>query len=289
MSNLTEFLRNNEEKGQIRRENVFFGFSESPFRTKYDRRFYFLCQSRILILLDILRQYEMKYLRMVVVGKKGTGKTSLAQILTEQLIHDGAVTMKYYAPDNISGQEATLRIFMAALQLEWQANFDQSFQYLKEYFIHQAEIQKPIFLIMETNGADKPIYADFILYELIQLRYAEQPVFHLVWFTTEESLNMTNLISPLIEAVEKITDLTLHEMIGMIRYRCWVAGRGESPFSRSALKQIYLLTHGNPRQTICLCSLVLSETFNDKEPLCGAKQVYNAWHRWVAGFEIYLV
>jgi len=259
----------------------YFGFSESPFDYQSEVRFFYPAPSQFSILTHILRQYEQKFIRLMVLGKKTSGRTIMAQMLTALLEEENKVEVRYYYPQSFPLREMTLRVFMDALQLEWLEDFNQSLQYLKETFVHQAVIQKPYFLIMEQNTSQKRIFSDAVLYELLQLMHEGQPVFHLVWFAIEKPSGLKFLSPKAIDEYDHLPDMRYREMVGMIKYRCSVVGQKKPPFTQEALKQIFHLTNGNPGQTVRLCDFALNEALGERKRMCGIEEVNSAWRRWI--------
>jgi type II secretory pathway predicted ATPase ExeA len=217
---------------------------------------------------------------MLVVGKKATGKTSMAQVLAALLAQEQRVVVRNYFPQNFPNQEATLRILLSFLQVDWRGDFEQSFQHLKDVFVHQAVKNKPYFVMVEQNNAHELGFVDAIFHELLQLRQAGQPVFHLVWFANEKPTQTEYLFPQDIDEVLNLPNMTYREMVGLIRYRCQVVGQKHPPFTQEALKQIFHHTQGNPGLVISLCDFALDETLGEIKNICGVEQVDTAWYRW---------
>ena len=269
------------EKETVVSRTGYFGFTEGPFDYCSNTRFFYPAPSRLNILTKILDQYEKKLIRMMIVGKCGSGKTSMAQKLTAFLAEAEKVEIMHYFPLIIPHQELTLLLFLEALQLDWQVNYERSLQYLKDYLIQRAAIQNPIFIIVEDNIPHKPIFADSILYELLQLRYETEPVFHIVWFAAEKPLKIKYVLPDDMDEYVNLSDMTYREMAGMIKYRCQLAGRKKPLFTKEALKQIYHLTNGQPGLTIRLCDFAIDEAVSERKHMCGIEEVQTAWDKWV--------
>jgi type II secretory pathway predicted ATPase ExeA len=279
----SEQTMNNETKEIIpysQNRNEHFGFLDSPFDYQSQIRFFFSAPSRQRIMDKILSRYQDNFISLLIVGRQGTGKTHLAQVFTSVLSNEDKVVLKYYAPLEIPGRDENLKMLLEAFDLEWQYSYDRSFQALKDFLVHQVEIHKPVFLIV-YQGRPKRIFANEHIFDLLNLRYAGQPVLHIVWLTAALQLGLDYIFPRLIENTEYLRDMKYREMAGMIKFRSQVSGRKTSPFTTEALKCIHRLTHGNPGKVIRLCDFALDEAYFERNFICAVENVEKAWETWI--------
>ena len=275
-------LDDDESREPFLSDYRYFGFKTPPFGFRLDVNNFIPVPSRFSLLVLILRKHEKSFIRWLIIGKAGTGKTSMAKVLTALLEGEGHVLVMNLFMPNSSRLEDVLRTIFGQLQLEWQKNVEQSLQFLKDKFIHQAEIGKPYFMLVDNDLTDLPAYADTILSELLQLRYADQPVCHLVWFDVEVPDKKKYRFIEFMEKQKAIQDLTFREMNTLIQHRCEKAGRKDVPFTRDAILRIFYYTNGNPKLTVRLCDSVMDETVGQKKAICDVEDVDNA-HKWIYG------
>ena len=259
------------------------GFKYFPFDYQFDVRFFYPAPSRMTILTHILDSCHRGFVRMCLIGKKGSGKTTLAMMLSALLEQENKVELRYYSPQEFRDYEPTLKMLVFAFGLEWQGDVEQNLQRLKDALIHQYEIGKPYFLIIEQYRPEGYIHAISILRELANVYIRHDPAFHFIWLADELPSSQPSQVTRNCEQVINLTDMSYREMAGMIRYRCRVAGRKKPIFTTDALKNIFHLSHGNPGLALRLCDFALYEMASDNKTLLGVKEVEGAC-RWIFEF-----
>jgi type II secretory pathway predicted ATPase ExeA len=254
----------------------YFHFIEPPFGYRYDVRFFYPAPSRISILTKILSQSKHDFVSVMVLGESGTGKTILANNLMASLEKDNRVTVRYYVPQDIPNLEMNMQLLFDDLKLEWQESYDKSLKYLIAQFTRQTKIGTPYFLIVEDNFSRKLLQPDSILGTLFQLKQAGKLMFHLVWFDATNPAELGYEFTKFISEIINLPNMKYREMVGMIRFRCEVAGRKKAPFTVDALKKIFQITKGNPGMGIRLADFTLTMARGEQKSICEVVDVENA-------------
>jgi general secretion pathway protein A len=243
----------------------FYQLREQPFSNTPDARFFFEVDAHSDVLAKLMHAVNTMKGLGVVIGDVGTGKTTLARRMLDQL-------------DDDQYESALLVIIHSAISAEWllrkiatQIGVDQVAEekiailtqiYQRLVELHQIG-RKAVVLIDEANMlAQQPL-----MEELRGFLNLEVPGSKLITFILFGLPNLeTNLAldPPLVQRVAvkcRLTSLHPETSKAYIRHRLKVAGAAREIFSEGVLTRIALDSKGIPRLINTICDNVLLEGF----------------------------
>ena len=235
---------------------IYWNIKEKPFRNVTDKRFFFYAET-----------YEEAYLRLLynikesqglfcLMGEGGCGKSILLKIFAQDLIEQGYRVVFIQNP-TISPQELLQEILYELGQAYSSSSKIELLKELKKYAA--AVDNKNCVLVVE----DAHLIKDFATFQEIRL------------LLNMESNNRL-LFSPILVGKPELAPLldktVLKDRIGLqyellplnyrqtgeyIYYRMNQAGAAREIFTVDALKEIYTVSHGIPREINNICDLAL--------------------------------
>lgn len=263
----------------------FYGLKQDPFRLTPDPRFLHLAEPHRNTLRAMIEGVVGRKGLQIAIGPIGTGKTTLLYCLQHILSHEAT-------------RERPLRsAFVVNPTLTPDELFESLFDELE---IHAAALTKParlralhelLLASHKNNGAVVVIIDEAHLMppELIEevrllMNLDNYPVNVLQVILCGQPELLPLLAKPELAAlkqrisvVTKLRALTLIETRAYIAERLHVAGlRGESPFTTSALEEIYRLTNGVPRLINSICDHALGVGFRHQQTKLGNDAVLEA-------------
>jgi type II secretory pathway predicted ATPase ExeA len=243
----------------------FYHLREQPFSNTPDPRFYFEVDHHTEILARLMHAaYTMKGLA-VVIGDVGTGKTTLARRMLDQL-------------DDQQYESALLVIIHSSISAEWLlrkiasqigverpaeekvAVLSQIYQRLVE--LHQ-DGRKAVVLIDEANMLQQ----QELMEELRGFLNLEVPGSKLITFilfglpVLEATLALDPPLAQRVAVKSRLTSLKPEVCKAYIRHRLKVAGAAREIFSDEVLTEIAADSQGIPRLINTICDNVLLEGF----------------------------
>ena len=243
----------------------FYNLKEHPFSNSIDIRFYFENEQYSQALLRLKYAADTKKGLAVVVGDVGTGKTTLARRMLNELDED-----KYEA--------ALLVVIHASVTADWlmkkiamqlgiedvQENKLGILSQLYEKFVEINESGRKIIVLMDEAQmlASREIMEEFR--GLLNMEGPDGKLITLVFFGLPELENALALDEPLQQRValkyqlQGFDENMTHEYI---RHRLRIAGCEEEIFEPDAVTAIHRYTRGIPRLINTVCDNAMFEGF----------------------------
>ena len=243
----------------------FYHLREQPFSNTPDARFFFEVDQHADVLTKLMHAVNTMKGLAVVIGDVGTGKTTLARRMLDQL-------------DDEQYESALLVIIHSAISPEWLlrkiatqigveqvgdekvAILTQIYERLVE--LHQAG-RKAVVLIDEANMLQQ----QELMEELRGFLNLEVPGSKLITFILFGLPNLESTLAldaPLVQRVAvkcRLTSLKPESSKAYIRHRLKVAGAVGEIFAEAVLSQIALDSKGVPRLINTICDNVLLEGY----------------------------
>ena len=228
-------------------------FDEDPFTPAPDPRFIYLSNQHGPLLERLIGTIDSTIGMAIIDGERGTGKSIVARRLESYC----ACRPDSYIPVFIFNQVldseyATLLAIADRLVLPRRKSLDAQFTEIKNFFRQQAEEGRTIPIIIDTN--------ELISREaLTQLSVIAtfSPVFI---FSPPQILASLSKAADILQQADrvKIGNLSLDDTVGMMQFRCSLAGRKTPLMEQDVLISIWESAFGNPGQIIKLCGRLLN-------------------------------
>jgi type II secretory pathway predicted ATPase ExeA len=243
----------------------FYQLREQPFSNTPDARFFFEVDQHADVLTKLMHAVNTMKGLAVVIGDVGTGKTTLARRMLDQLDEEQYESALLVIIHSTISAEWLLRKIATQIGVEHVADekvaiLTQIYQRLVE--LHQSG-RKAVVLIDEANM----LHQQELMEELRGFLNLEVPGSKLITFILFGLPNLETMLAldaPLVQRVAvkcRLTSLNPESSKAYIRHRLKVAGAARDIFSEAVLTQIVLDSKGIPRLINTICDNVLLEGF----------------------------
>ncbi|NWF75932.1 MAG: AAA family ATPase [Nitrospirae bacterium] len=243
----------------------YYGLKEHPFSNVVDSRFYFNSRQHTDALIKLKYAIDTRKGLAVVIGGIGTGKTTLARRLLEELdenIYEAALLVVVHS--SVSS-EWLFRKF--AVQLGVKEVVNDKIELLSQIYKRLTEIneegKKSIVMIDEVQMLNsKEIMEEFR--GLLNMESPDGKMLNFIFFGLSELEDVLALDEPLKQRVAvkiRLKEFSEADAKDYIRHRLKIAGCDNNVFSDDAIKQIYKYTHGVPRLINTVCDNALLEGY----------------------------
>lgn len=245
--------------------NDYFKFEREPFSNAPNDKFYFNSEQHNQALMRLKYSVDSDKGLAVLVGGVGTGKTTLARRMLDNLPFE-----KY--------ESSLLVMIHSAITPEWimsricmqlgVKNPEVSpLKMLKQLYGRLLEIEKEgrkaVVLIDEAQMLQtRELMEEFR--GLLNLEIPGKKLLNIIFFGLSELDDALKLDAPLAQRVAfkyTLKPLLLEEAVDYITYRLKVVGCDDSPFSDDALAIIHKVSGGVPRLINTICDNALFEVF----------------------------
>lgn len=249
----------------------YYGLKEHPFTNVVDNKFYYNIPQHRDALIRLKYAIDTKKGLAVVIGDIGTGKTTLARRLLEELDEERyEATLLVIIHSSVSS-EWLLKKF--AIQIDIEDIKEDKVEMLGQIYRRLLDINengKTAVLLMDEVQMLK---SKQIMEEFRGLLNMEMPggkMINLVFFGLPDLEDVLSLDEPLKQRVAMkiaLNPLTDNDSREYIKHRLRIAGCVSDLFSSDALAEIYRFSQGVPRliNTICDNALLEGYLFKTKQ------------------------
>jgi len=272
----------------------YFKLKEFPFLPSPDSRFLFLADQVNETLQKCLYMITNRIGPVYTAGPIGTGKTTLAERLQQQLEQEAFThassgesldTVKRYVVTYlIVPPRLTVNSLLRSILDEFKVKTDRSYakslesftQWLREH--HQSGV-KPVLIIDEAQNLT-PTHLK-LLHFLLNYETNREKLLQIVLFG---QLQLVQKIDRFPEMKSRMYPASLSafnrkDTEELIRFRWYVAGGGTGiPFTASALDEVFKVSLGLPREVVKLCDLSLLRAYSLHHPTVVPEDVITAAH-----------
>lgn len=257
----------------------FFGLKESPFSITVDSRFFFNSQYHLEALVRLKFAVENMKGLAVLIGDVGTGKTTLATRLLEEL-----ETEEYEAALLIVIHKAIPSEWMLrkiALQLDVPEPAEKKTELLTQLYVRLEEIfesgKKAVVLIDEAQMLQsQELMEDFR--GLLNVEVSGRKAVTFVLFGLPELDKVLALDRPLQQRVAvrcQLNPLNAHATEAYINHRVHIAGGNSTLFAPGSFPVICQYSGGIPRLINTICDNALLEAYLRKEERIEAALIHD--------------
>jgi general secretion pathway protein A len=256
----------------------FFQLKENPFSTAIDSRYFYRAPQHADTLLRLMSAAENMKGLAVVIGDVGTGKTTLATQLLEQL-----ETGPYEAALLIVLHQAVTSEWMLrkiALQMDVEKPGESKTDLLTQLSQRLSEVfeskKKAVVLIDEAQMLrSQELMQNFR--GLLNIEFSGRKAVTFVLFGLPELDDVLALDRPLHQRVAVRCELTSLDTSGTeayVNYRLRIAGAADTMFAPDAVPAIRQYSRGIPRLINTLCDNALLEGYLRKQNRLGADLIH---------------
>lgn len=243
----------------------FYNLKEHPFSNVVDNRFYYNSPLHSTALIKLKHAIDSKRGLAVVIGDTGSGKTTLARRLLEDLdesLYEAALLVIIHS--SVSS-EWLLKKF--AIQLGMSDVKDSKVELLGQLYRRLYDIndegKTPVVLIDEVQMLrSKEIMEEFR--GLLNMEMPGGKMINLIFFGLNELEDVLSLDEPLRQRVAikiRLAGFSEQDTKDYILHRLTVAGGGKGIFTDGALQWVYIFSKGLPRLINTICDNALLEGF----------------------------
>lgn len=247
----------------------FFNLNEQPFSISVDNRFYFNSNQHAHALVKLRYAAEERKGLAVLVGGVGTGKTTLARRMLDELEESKFESALLVVIHTSVTSEWLLR--KIAVQLGVQNPLDDKTELLSQLYNRLVEIydsgKKAVVLIDEAQMLQRrEVMEEFR--GILNIELDGQKLITFIFFGLTDLDTYLALDKPLQQRIavryelESFTEKTTEEYI---RYRLEVAGCKKELFTKGSLATIHQYSEGIPRLINSICDNALLEGFLRKK------------------------
>ena len=247
----------------------FYNLKEQPFSISVDNRFYFNSNQHAHALVKLRHAAEERKGLAVLVGGIGTGKTTLARRMLDELEDSKFESALLVVIHTSVTSEWLLR--KIAVQLGVQNPLDDKTELLSQLYNRLVEIydsgKKAVVLIDEAQMLQRrEVMEEFR--GILNIELDGQKLITFIFFGLTDLDSYLALDKPLQQRIavryelESFTEKTTEEYI---RYRLEVAGSKRDLFTKGSLTTIHQYSEGIPRLINSICDNALLEGFLRKK------------------------
>ncbi len=247
----------------------YFNFEREPFSNAPNEKFYFNSEQHNQALLRLKYSVDSNKGLAVLVGGIGTGKTTLARRMLDELpIEQYESSLLVMIHSGITPEWLLSRICM---QLGVKNPDGSPLKMLKQLYARLLQIdkegRKAVVLIDEAQMLQtRELMEEFR--GLLNLEIPDKKLLNILFFGLPELDEIMRLDEPLAQRVAfkcNLKPLSAEESEAYINYRLQVAGCRKTPFETTVLPLIHKLSGGVPRLINTICDNALFETYLRRE------------------------
>lgn len=243
----------------------FYGLKEHPFSNVVDNRFYYNSPQHSEALKKLIYAIDSRKGLAVVIGNIGTGKTTLARRLLEELDEQNYEATLLVVIHSSVSSDWLLRKF--ALQLGVTEVKNNKIDIIGQIYRRLVEIndegRKAVILIDEVQMLNsREIMEEFR--GILNMETSEGKMANFIFFGLPELEDVLALDEPLKQRVAvriELQSLSLENTIDYIKHRLHIAGEQDGLFAEDTYQLIYQYSNGIPRLINTICDNALLEGY----------------------------
>jgi general secretion pathway protein A len=255
----------------------FFGLAEVPFRITPDPRFLWYSPQHRNVKAKIIHHIQTRKGPVYTFADVGTGKTSIAKRVREELAEDKTKKVVFAFAPNLKTSNAFLRFVMDEFGVKTDRNYAVSLKNFEQYLLDQYKAGvSPVLLVDEAQNVTLDMLR--LIHHLFNFATNTEFLVQVALFGQNELHDKIKRYESLRSRMSpaKLNAFDLEETRQMIDFRWHVAGGSRLPFNLEAVTEVFRLTGGNPREICKLCDATLLRAFVDQRKVIDRDTVLAA-------------
>jgi general secretion pathway protein A len=245
----------------------FFQLAEIPFRITPDPRFLWYSPHHKDVKAKIIHHIQTRKGPVYVFADVGTGKTSIAKRIREELVEDKTKQVVFAFAPNLKTSNAFLRFVMNEFGVKTDRNYAVSLKNFEQHLLNQYKAGvSPVLLVDEAQNMTLDMLR--LIHHLFNFATNTEFLIQVALFGQNELHDKIKRYESLRSRMSpaRLRPFNANETEQMLEFRWRVAGGTRLPFSPDALLEMHRLTGGNPRDICKLCDATLLRAFVAQRP-----------------------
>ena len=259
---------------------------EDPFQLSANPRYLYLGDEHLVVYRNIQGVIARRRGLALVTGQPGTGKSSLARHIFNQLYGQNGVDIAYIDTGNFSSRMDAARTISRAftkIDVASARSYAEQMENFKKEIVHVYGQGRNVILLLD-DAQLLTRQGMVMIQELYNFDFDEKAVTVIAFGQNEVEDNFRNYpaINSRIYIVQTLTRISLATALQMVAFRLRVAGRSQPLFTDEAFSLVYELSDGIPRDVVRVCSLAIDNllaTDQEQVNLDVIKQVQEQFER----------
>lgn len=244
----------------------YFGLAEIPFRLTPDPRYLWYSEQHQEAKQKILYHVTQSAGPIYLLADVGTGKTTLARRIVEELSTDNSKRLVYIFAPKLTTTNAFLRFVMDEFAIKTERSYGNSLRnYQADLLQNHHEGKSSVLLIDEAQNMTRDML--LLIQHLFNFSTNTEFLVQIALFAQPELQPKLNRLESLKSrlSLAKLQPFDANQTRNMLQFRWTVAGGKELPFSDEAVAEVYRITQGIPRSIVKLANEALMKTAVDNK------------------------
>ena len=255
----------------------YFGLAEPPFRITPDPRYLWYSEQHQEAKDKILHHITQSAGPIYLLAEIGTGKTTLARRILEELSADRKVNVVSVPAPKLTTTNAFLRFVMEEFAVKTNRAYGESLKNFESFLLaQQGQGLSPVLLVDEAQNMTRDML--LLIQHLFNFSTNTAFLVQMVLFGQPELKPKLNRLRSLQNRMNaaRLSPFDRQQTEEMLRFRWHVAGGKGFPFAPEAVDELYRLSQGVPRSLVKLAHETLLKTAVDGRKVADRETVFAA-------------
>lgn len=239
------------------------GLEEDPFQLSADPRFLYLGEEHKEVYRTIQNVIIKRRGLALVTGKPGTGKSSLARYTYDRLVGEKNkdVDVAYIDTSNFDTRASTAKRIATSfnsLNIPLGRSYSEDMENFKHQVVDANKRGHLVVLLLDDTQKLKRPHLE-MLHEMYNFDYGEKAITTIAFGEEVAVRNFYRYpsISSRLFTIQSLNPVSYETTLQMVAYRLQIAGRTAPLFTDDALRQLYDVSGGIPREIVIVGSMAV--------------------------------